>query len=492
MSYFSRTYFSLPVILLILLVLHFFPFSTFASGLSENLNESKTLTSQKLSAEEKKEAIDQLSVISKVFVEVAAEVKPAVVNINTETTISGNLPSNSDDPYFDFYFNPNQPRKSQGLGSGFIINNEGLILTNYHVIQDAKTISVRLSDQREFEAKLIGSDEQSDVALIKIEGENLPVAKLGDSDKVQVGEWVIAVGSPFSFEFTVTAGIISAMKRSGVTGARFENYIQTDAAINPGNSGGPLVNLNGEVIGINTAIVSRSGGFQGLGFAIPINFVKAIIPQLQDYGEVKHGVIGVAVQPLDKDLAKKYNIPENNGVIISEVYKDSPAEKEGLVKGDIILEVNSRKIDSVNSFIFEIGMILIGAKAEMKVFHEGQEKQVSVEVAPAESVIFQEAGKDSVTDKELGLTVSNITETLAKQYKISPGIKGVVIIELKSNSVAGKSELKEGNIITEINRKKINNVEDYKKEISKANIKNGILFLINKDNSSEYIILEQK
>ncbi|HDS09055.1 MAG TPA: Do family serine endopeptidase, partial [Firmicutes bacterium] len=463
------------------------------SGLFNNLREDQPSV-PKLTPEEKREALDQLSTISRVFVEVAAEVKPAVVNISTESSIQSKIPFDTGDPFFDFYFNPNQPRRSQGFGSGFIINKEGFILTNYHVIQNADKIRVRLSDKREFEAKLIGSDEQSDIALIKIEGENLPVARLGDSDRVQVGEWVIAVGSPFSFDFTVTAGIISAIKRSGVTGARYENYIQTDAAINPGNSGGPLVNLNGEVIGINTAIVSRSGGFQGLGFAIPINFVKALIPQLQEHGKVKHGVVGISIQPLDKELARKFGLKENSGVIITEIYKNSPAEQAGLNVGDIILELNSKTVDSVNTFIFEMGMATIGEKVELTVFRNNRKEKITVEVIEMEKILFQDTGKggDSVSDNDLGITVSNITEGLVKKFNLSSTARGVVVTEIEKNSIVRTAGLRVGSVIVEINRKKINNIDDYKREMTQGDLENGILFLIIDRNITQYTIIQKR
>lgn len=462
------------------------------------MGEFSENTSEPMSETEKKEAINQLTNISKIFIEVAAEVKPAVVNINTEINIGGKTPGRDmpgfDDPFFDFFFNPNVPRKSKGLGSGFIISEDGYILTNYHVIKNAEKINVRLSDKREYDAKLIGTDEQSDIAVIKIEDNNLPTVKLGNSDKIQVGEWVIAVGSPFSFDFSVTAGIISALSRSGVTGARYENYIQTDAAINPGNSGGPLVNLNGEVVGINTAIVSRSGGFQGLGFAIPINFAKEILPQLIEHGQVKHGMIGISVQPLDKELAEKFKLKTNNGVIINEVFNDTPAQKSGLKTGDIILSVNDSPVDSPNDLIYKIGIVPVGEKVDLDIFREGKNLKLSVEVIERDEQVFSTGSikGDKYKDPKLGITVANIDEELAERFSIPATVTGVVVISIKNDSPVRGTGLTEGDVIAEIDRKSVSDISDYKKASSHAELANGVLLLIKHQGISKYIVITKK
>ncbi len=487
---FSYIYFSLILLLFsgIFSIVNALP----VPGLEDHRKSKKV--EKHLTPEEKKKAVEMLSNISLVFIDVAAEVKPAVVNINTDILLKSDSPTTEDDSSSDFFYNPNLPRKTKGLGSGFIITEDGYILTNFHVIKNADKIKVRLEDKREYDAKVIGTDEQSDIAVIKIEEKNLTFAKLGDSDKINVGEWVIAVGSPFSFDFTVTAGIISAIKRTGVSSGRYENFIQTDAAINPGNSGGPLVNLKGEVIGINTAIVSKSGGFEGLGFAIPINFAKDILPQLIDYGEMKHGMIGVSVQSLDRELAKKYGLKENYGVIISEVYPDSPASESGLKQGDIILKVNEKEVDSPTSLIYLIGSVKINEKVNLTIFSDNKKSNVQVKVIEQEHEKHQ-ASSDKVvglvSDSKLGIDVDNINEKLRTQFNIPKMINGVVILEIKKDSITKSSDIKKGDVIAEINRTKIKDVNDYVNKIGQANIKNGILLLIKREGASKYIVIQK-
>ncbi|MCK4667078.1 DegQ family serine endoprotease [Candidatus Dependentiae bacterium] len=450
---------------------------------------------KRLTIEDREKAIEILSNISLVFIDVAAEVKPVVVNINTDILLKSTSPTTEDDSPSDFFYNPNLPRKTKGLGSGFIITEDGYILTNFHVIKNANKIKVRLEDKREYDAKVIGTDEQSDIAVIKIEEKNLSFAKLGDSDKINVGEWVIAVGSPFSFDFTVTAGIISAIKRTGVSSGRYENFIQTDAAINPGNSGGPLVNLKGEVIGINTAIVSKSGGFEGLGFAIPINFAKDILPQLIDSGEMKHGMIGVSVQPLDPELAKKYGLKENYGVIVNEVYPGSPASESGLKKGDIILKVNDKKVDSPTSLIYLIGSVKINEKVNLTIFSDNKKSTLQVKVIEQEHenhYISTDKVVGLVSDSKLGIDVDDINEKLRLQFNIPKMIKGVVVIEINKDSITKSADLKKGDVIVEINRSKIKDVNDYVNKIGQASLKNGILLLIKREGASKYIVIQRE
>ena len=295
---------------------------------------------------------DILNRSSKAFVNVVKKAKPAVVHIRVEKTTSSPLRGQGGEdifnhPFFDQFFGPqNRQRpdrpqrrehKQRGQGSGFIISKDGFILTNNHVIEDADVIKVSLSDDREFDARLIGSDPQSDVALLKIEDpENLPVIALGDSDALEVGEWVIAIGNPFGLSQTVTVGVVSAKGRSSVGINQYENFIQTDAAINPGNSGGPLINVHGEVVGINTALFSKTGGYMGIGFAIPINMARSIEDQLQKDGKVTRGWLGVVIQNVDKELAESFGLKEAGGILVSEVQKDSPASKAGIKQGDVI------------------------------------------------------------------------------------------------------------------------------------------------------------
>ncbi|HHD64494.1 MAG TPA: Do family serine endopeptidase [Desulfobulbaceae bacterium] len=298
---------------------------------------------------------------AKAFAAVVKKAGPAVVYVEVEKSVhvAGGQGSPYDffsDPFFERFFGPQfkHPRiprqrefKQRGAGSGFIIDADGYILTNNHVVSDADKITVRLSDEREFTAKVVGTDPQSDVALIKIDGKNLPVLPLGNSDKLQVGEWVIAIGNPFELYQTVTVGVVSAKGRNRMGISDYENYIQTDAAINPGNSGGPLLNIHGEAIGINSAIFSRSGGYMGIGFAIPINMAKNIEQQLLQHGKVTRGWLGVMIQNVNKDLAKSFNLTSTHGVLISEVSAHSPAEKAGIKQGDVVLAIDGKKVDNV-------------------------------------------------------------------------------------------------------------------------------------------------
>jgi len=274
------------------------------------------------------------------------------------------------------------PRKFQqrGQGSGFIISKDGYILINNHVVGDADLIKVKLSDGREFKAKVIGTDPQSDVAVIKIDATNLPVLRLGDSDKLEVGEWVIAIGNPFGLSQTVTVGVVSAKGRSRIGINDYEDFIQTDAAINPGNSGGPLVNIHGEAVGMNTAIFSRSGGYMGIGFAIPINMAKAIKDQLLKKGKVTRGWLGVVIQDIDEELAKSFGLEKTEGVLIAEVSEGSPAEKAGLKQGDIILRLNGKKVDDLGELRNKIALTAPGTKVKLEVLRENKRRTIQVTI----------------------------------------------------------------------------------------------------------------
>ncbi|HUK55371.1 MAG TPA: Do family serine endopeptidase [Nitrospiria bacterium] len=318
------------------------------------------------------------------FADIVRKEKPAVVNISTtQKTPAAESPLPEDHPPLGDFFGKIFPKeyKGESLGSGFIIKKNGLILTNNHVIEKADKIIVRLSDEREFEAKVIGRDDKTDLALIKIpHQDNLPTARLGDSDQLDVGEWVVAIGNPFGLEQTVTVGIVSAKGRA-IGNGPFDDYIQTDASINPGNSGGPLFNTNGEVIGINTAI-SPSG--QGIGFAIPINQVKKVLDQLETYGKITRGWLGVMIQELNDDLARSFHLKSKNGALISDVFENSPAFKAGLQRGDVIVEFDGKEIVQMRTLPLIVAETPVGKEVKLKTVRDGQERTVLIRVGPME------------------------------------------------------------------------------------------------------------
>ena len=412
------------------------------------------------------------------FAALAKKLKPTVVNISTSKTLTPQKrqrPSGSDpfQEYFDKFFDaPRQhPFKQKNLGSGFIISKDGYILTNNHVVTGADEIKVKLSDGREFRGELKGRDEKYDLALIRIDAKGeLPVAPLGDSDKMEVGEWVMAIGNPFGLAQTVTAGIVSAQGRVIGSGP-YDDYIQTDASINPGNSGGPLFNTNGEVIGINTAILA---GGQGIGFAIPVNMAKSIITQLRETGKVTRGWLGVSVQPVTPELAKSFGLESERGALVAEVMKNSPAEKSGLKGGDVVLEFDGHAIKEMAELPRTVAATPVGKKVTVLLQRDGRQESVPVTV---EQLKDGEGGEDQALPSDrLGLKVAELTPERAQQLRV-PGDKGVLITEVQPDGVAERAGLLEGDLIREINGTRIAGVADYSKAVSGVK-KGGYLRLL--------------
>lgn len=430
------------------------------------------------------------------FVELSKKLTPAVVNISTTKTVKPqqfNQPHTNPfgaDPFGDFfgrYFQglPQRPQKQRGQGSGFVISDEGYILTNNHVVAGADEIKVKLSDGREFRGELKGSDEKLDLALIKITSKNnLPLATLGDSDAIEVGEWVLAIGNPFGLSQTVTAGIVSAKGRVIGSGP-YDDFIQTDASINPGNSGGPLFNAKGEVIGINTAIVA---GGQGIGFAIPINMAKTVITQLRETGKVTRGWLGVAVQPVTPDLASSFGMKNEKGALVSEVMKDSPAEKAGFQAGDIILEFDGKPIDDMHELPRLAAVTPVGKKAVVKLFRNGKalEKTVTIEKMVDSGVTGQQAAQ---AQENLGLVVSDLTKELAAQLRTSE-TRGVVVMEVKSGSLAEEAGILRGDIIKQINNTTIANSSEYTKAVAMLKKGNLVRFLLQRGESALFVVMK--
>ncbi len=405
------------------------------------------------------------------FVELAKNLKPSVVNISTAKTIAPQKrmqrPPNSfgQDPFEDFFNRffenmPQQPYKQRSLGSGFIISNDGFILTNNHVVAGADEIKVKLSDGREFKAEVKGTDEKLDLAVLKIAVKGgLPFAQLGDSDTIQVGEWVMAIGNPFGLNQTVTAGIVSATGRVIGSGP-YDDFIQTDASINPGNSGGPLFNAHGKVIGINTAIVA---GGQGIGFAIPINMAKSVLPQLEEKGKITRGWLGVAIQPVTAELAKSFGVIGEKGALVADVTKDSPAYKAGLKSGDIILEYDGKEIQEMNNLPRLVAATPVGKKVQLRILRNGKSKVVTVMIERLKE--GAESVQTGTEQDRIGVTVRDLNAELAAQIGIKES-KGVVVVAVKPGGIAEEAGIAVGDVIKEIDGAQINTVADFAKAIS--------------------------
>ncbi|MGZ3647739.1 MAG: DegQ family serine endoprotease [Syntrophales bacterium] len=430
------------------------------------------------------------------FADLAEKLKPAVVNISTTKTVrsgrGGPFRTPFDryfwgDDFFERFFGdiPQREFKQRSLGSGFIISHDGYIFTNNHVVEQADKILVKLSTGKEYEAKVIGKDAKTDLALIKIkQSESLPVAEIGDSDKLRVGDWVLAIGNPFGLEQTVTAGIVSAKGR--VIGAGpYDNFIQTDASINPGNSGGPLFNMEGKVIGINTAIVAQG---QGIGFAIPVDMAKTILPDLKAKGKVTRGWLGISVQDVTEDIAKNLKLKDNGGALISEVFKGDPADKGGLKAGDLITEVNGKRIKDTHELLLTIASFHVGDKIEVKALRDGEEKTFHIVVTERKDRPEVASARES--KENFGMTVQEITPEIA-QYLGIAGTGGVVVVDVKDGSSADERGIQPQDVILEVNKVKISSMKDYVREISKKSAKKSILLLIRRGNSTFFVSLRK-
>jgi serine protease Do len=404
---------------------------------------------------------------------------PAVVNIRIVKTVKSGGPvfrHFQRDPYgrespfkdfFERFFGEDMPRefKQPSVGSGFIIDKEGYVVTNNHVIEDADQIRVKLDDDNEFDAVVVGRDPNTDLALLKIDSKkDLPSIQMGDSDKLKIGQWVVAIGSPFGLERTVTAGIVSAKGRVIGSGP-YDDFIQTDASINPGNSGGPLLNMNGEVIGINTAIIASG---TGIGFAIPANLAKGIIAQLQSEGEVTRGWLGVAIQDLTPDMAEYYGLKDRKGVLVADVFKGDPADKAGIKAKDIILEVNDRKIETSRQLTTMIAGLKVGGKAKVEAFRNGETHTFYIELAKRddEKLASRSAPQKPEEEEVLGIRVAELTSELAQEFNIED-MTGVVVVNVQSGSKGDEGGVQIGDIIKEINHQVIGSVNEYREAVQK-------------------------
>ena len=433
------------------------------------------------------------------FVNLARKMRPIVVNISTTQTSETRggsqefgSPFGEEDPFNDFWRRffggpmPRGPQRQRSLGSGFIIDGDGSILTNNHVVENASKIVVKLSDDQEYEAKVIGRDQKTDIAVIRINAKtNLSTAPLGDSDKLEVGEWVMAIGNPFGLDSTVTSGIVSAKGRHIGQGP-YDNFIQTDASINPGNSGGPLINLRGEVIGINTAIFSRTGGNIGIGFAIPINLVKELLPQLRGKGKVTRGYLGVLIQKVTPEIGESLGLDRSYGALVANVSKDGPADKAGVKVGDVIVEFDGKEVKDSGDLPIIVARTGVDKKVRMKVLRDKKEIFLNVVVGELKD---EEVVASAPEKGELGLTVQRLTPQMAESLGLEK-VEGVVVTAVEPGSAADDAGIRRGDLILEVDRKSVLSVDEYKKAIAGVRKGRGVLFLVRRGESTLFLALK--
>ncbi len=415
------------------------------------------------------------------FIEIADRVKPAVVNIAPASSArpparEGEAPRGRE-----------RPETPPGSGSGVVVDKRGFIITNNHVVGDAQEVEVRFSDKTKLVGKVVGKDPDTDLAVVRVEaeGREFPAVSFGDSSKVKVGQWVIAVGNPFGLDRTVTVGVVSGLGRENVNLSRYEDFIQTDASINPGNSGGPLFNIRGEVVGINTAIINFA---QGIGFAIPANMAQEVMAQLITKGKVTRGWLGVGIQPLTLELAVKFGVKEGEGVLVNEVFEGDPASKAGIQPGDVIVRVDDKPVDTPSTLARVIASLIPGKQSSVEIIRDGQKKRLTIELAERKEEAIQ-AALPPRPESVLGLTVQDLTPELAERFKIKED-KGVVITKIESGSASESEGLKEGDLLKEINREKILSTEDFKRVASNLKKNEAVLLRVTRENRAFFIVLK--
>jgi serine protease Do len=461
-------------------------------------------------AQDEGDARSKLRSLSNAFTQVAHDATPAVVFIRVEKNLQGGESSSDlNNPFdlfgqefFERFFGqrfpqaprqgrPSRPYRQQGQGSGFIVSSDGYILTNHHVVGEADTITVTLADNREFKAKLVGTDAKSDVAVIKIDGQNLPVLPRGNSDKLAVGEWVIAIGNPFGLTHTMTVGVVSAKGRSRMGITDYEDFIQTDAAINPGNSGGPLLDLSGEVVGINTAIFSESGGYMGIGFAIPINMAMSIQKQLIATGKVRRGYLGVSIQDLTPELAKSFGLSGQEGVLVAGVAPKTPAASAGFKAGDVIIEFNGHTVTDTGHLRNLVAQTPVGQRVHVGIVRDKKQQQIEVTLSeqPEQMASSESPGaNEPETLAKWGFTAQDLTEELAQElgYKDS---EGVVVTEVQPGSAAEETGLRRGTLIREVNRQAVHNTKELLQLLASVKDSKQALLLIQDPQGTHFVIL---
>jgi serine protease Do len=432
-------------------------------------------------------AVNLLEQSSLAFTQIADKAMPATVFIKAQV-VQQEMEMPGDELFRRFFGNPPTQQTPQlAGGSGFLISEDGYIVTNHHVVKDATQITVILNDEREYTATVKSADPRTDVALLKIEEKGLPFLTFGNSDALKVGEWVVAIGNPFGLEATLTVGVVSAKGRQDVGISSYEDFIQTDAAINPGNSGGPLLNLRGEVVGINTAIFSRSGGYMGIGFAIPSSMASHVVDQLKNGGNVKRAYLGVVLQPVDKDLADALTLDKQEGIVISEVTKDSPAAKAKLENGDIILQYNGKSAKSISKFRNDIAMMTPGTSLQLKILRNNKPIHVTA--------ILGSQSEGEVISGELlqkmGLQVENLTPDMMSKLGVPSDTEGVAITKIKPNSPAANAGLRPSFVIIGIasnlhNQKRVRNVADLEEALQEIKDRKHIILIVRHQTHQRY------
>lgn len=432
---------------------------------------------------ESQATIAQMEKFSEAFAAVASQVNPGVVAVIKKRDVLVGVRRSTGDPLFDYLFGSRQYRREQrqqSLGSGVIVSRDGYVLTNNHVIAEADSIEVELDDGRKFGATLVGTDPQSDVAVLKIDGRDLPALKMGDSDKLKVGSWVLAIGNPYGLRHTVTYGIVSAIGRGNLDIVDYEDFIQTDAAINPGNSGGAMVNLRGELVGLNTAILSRSGGSQGIGLAVPINMARNIMQQILEDGEVKRGYLDVVVQDLTPGLVDALGLSVNRGALIQEVGEF--AEQTGLQPGDVIVGLNDREISSADEFLTRIARTPPGTQVTVEVVRGGENRKLRVTVDAFDPFLGL---KEIERQRALGLNVQEMTPAIARQFGYNAQW-GMLITDVREGSAADAARLQRGDVIREMNRRSMRSMEDYEDVLAQLKPGDEVGIIIRRENRRHY------
>ena len=474
------------------------PFFVAGALVTTGFHGTKTLRAGDTVAAEQQKVIESPA-MPRSFAELANNLSPTVVNVKVTKVVQTGFQgpemhgSPFGDQFGDFFGRffeqmPQGPRShpSQGAGSGVIISEDGYILSNNHVVEGAKEVSVTLSNKKEYTAEVVGLDPKTDLAVLKIKAkDDLPKATLGDSKNLQVGDWVVAIGNPFGLNHTVTSGIVSAKGR--VIGAGpYDDFIQTDASINPGNSGGPLFNMKGEVVGINTAIIPQG---QGIGFAIPVNTAKPLIPQLVEHGEITRGYLGVNIQTITPDLAKALEVEEHSGALVADVSPDSPAKEAGIKRGDIIINFDDHKISDSRDLPAKVAATPVGEEVEVTVLRDGKEKLLTVNVGELAATDSFHGKADGADKGKWGLQLHDLDEKVAKQLRVDAQ-DGVAIVGVEPGSAAAEAGLRKGDVIVEVNRKMVDSVSEVKKHLRDSKDKDKLLLLVQRENGKFYVPLE--
>jgi serine protease Do len=450
---------------------------------------------------EEEQSVAALRQMGKAFTAIAEKSSPAVVGVRAIKTGRGSSRSDSmeqyspfDEDLFEYFFRGRTPRQYQQQqpkqvvqGSGFVVSADGYILTNNHLVGETEEVRVQLDDRRSVKAQVIGADPETDVAVIKIDATDLAYVELGDSDALEVGQWVIAIGNPFGLSHTVTAGIVSAKGRSRIGVADFEDFIQTDAAINFGNSGGPLLNLDGRAVGINTAIIG-SGGNIGIGLAIPMNMAKAIYTQLKESGKVVRGYLGVGIGDVGVGVGEFYGAGDDKGAMVTQVVEGSPAEKAGIKVDDIVVELQGEPVVGATELMNKIAMQKPGTEVDLTILRDGKRKKFTVTLDTRPDSAELASGGESKAQEQVGLFVQGLTRELAERLGYD-GLSGVVVIEVEAGSPADEQEIQPGDLITEVNRQPVRNIRQWNEALAKAAEKGKVLLRIRNEDGTRLVLI---